>query len=223
MPKRLILAMLRPVLAGLMLWGLAPFAGGEPPTPAADAAAAPAQPAPPPGFPYELVGRIGVGGGPESLVLAKGDIVLLASPGAVLDERYRVESLDAEALEVTQLSTGQRQRIFISELKRAPGAAMTGGKPNAPAATRTRDVWIRPTSDGSPPFDVNNPPVGVRFRVDPSEWPAPGAKAPRAAREAEPPKELYVRPSPDGSLPPLVGVPPGVTVKVAPAEPAATR
>jgi len=218
MPKRLILAMLRPVLAGLMLWGLAPLAGGEPP-----AAAGPAQTAPPPGFPYELVGRIGVGGGLESLVLAKGDIVFLASPGAVLDERYRVESLDAEALEVTQLSTGQRQRIFISELKRAPGTAVTSGKTNAPAATPPRDVWIRPTADGSPPFDLNNPPVGVRFRVDPSEWPAPSATRPTPTREREPPREIYVRPSPDGSLPPLVGVPPGVTVKVVPAEPAARR
>jgi hypothetical protein len=89
---------------------------GRPAQPRAPAPAAPAvkaaQPQPPP-LPYRVAGSV-VREGVETILLEKENVLLPVAAGDTLEGGYRVESIDAEAINLLYLPLGTRQRLPLS-------------------------------------------------------------------------------------------------------------
>jgi hypothetical protein len=101
--------------------------GAPPPPPqraAAPVMAAPTPVAPP--VPYRFAGKVRKGA-EEEVLITKGDIVFAVKVGDTLDGTYRVESIDAERIELLYLPLGTKDRILVS-------SALDGVLPPAPLA-----------------------------------------------------------------------------------------
>lgn len=86
-----------------------------PPAPPAPVAAAPAPPPPPtaPALPYAYVGRVEAPDEKAVVYLARGDRMLTATEGDVLDQVYRVESLGESEIVFTYIPLAQKQVLRI--------------------------------------------------------------------------------------------------------------
>ena len=103
----------------------------QPPTPVAAAPVAPQ-------VPYRFAGKVRKGS-EEEVLISKGDVVLPVKAGDTLDGVYKVESINAEQIDLVYLPLGTRDRIVVSsalDAERAaqpPLAAAPAPVPAAPA------------------------------------------------------------------------------------------
>ncbi len=91
-----------PSLSGAARSAWLPAAAPPPPPPAAPASV---PEAPPPPFPYQWIGQVEEDGSTR-IFLAGPQRLWVVVPGEVLDERWRVEGIDAGRLQLTWLATG---------------------------------------------------------------------------------------------------------------------
>jgi hypothetical protein len=82
-----------------------------PPPPAAPVAAPPPPPPTAPPLPFSFVGLLQQKSSKPTAFLAKGDALVIASVGDVIDDTYRVESLSPAGIVVTYLPLNQRQTL----------------------------------------------------------------------------------------------------------------
>jgi hypothetical protein len=80
---------------------------------------APPPPAPPPAprappLPFTFVGLLEKGAPQPSAFLARGEDLIVASAGDVLDRTYRVESMTATEIVFTYLPLNERQTIALA-------------------------------------------------------------------------------------------------------------
>jgi hypothetical protein len=86
---------------------------------------------------YEFVGRVAEGNGASSAVLSKNGITVIAAAGTVLDDVYRVDAVQVEALEVTHLPSGIKRVVPFKDLNgqvTAAAASSPRGQASGPAA-----------------------------------------------------------------------------------------
>jgi len=74
--------------------------------------AAPPPPPPPPPLPYKFVGQM-ANGADRVIYLSRGDQVLLAHQGDVLEGTYKVVSIGGNQIEFETLSSGLKQALAI--------------------------------------------------------------------------------------------------------------
>jgi hypothetical protein len=126
--------------------------GAPPAAPAPAQAAAELKPAPvAPPMPYRFAGRV-MRGGQQELLLSKGDLVFPIRLGDTLDGAYRVESIEADRIELTYLPLGTKERIAVSsvldvERPRAPLASVPAPVASVPAPVASAPPEA-PASDG---------------------------------------------------------------------------
>lgn len=94
-------------------FGTAAWTPPPPPPPPPPAAAAPPPPPPPtaPPLPFSFVGLLEQKSSRPTAFLAKGEALVIAAVGDVIDGTYRVESLSPAGIVVTYLPLNQRQSL----------------------------------------------------------------------------------------------------------------
>jgi hypothetical protein len=94
------------------------YAAVVPPPPAASAASAPPAPAPPPPtappLPYTVVGKK-LEGGAWEVYLSRGDQVLVATAGTMLEGQYKVERIQPPTMNLIYLPLGRAQSLSIGD------------------------------------------------------------------------------------------------------------
>ncbi|WP_028207227.1 hypothetical protein [Paraburkholderia nodosa] len=85
------------------------------PPPPVEAPAAPVRPPPPtaPPVPFTYVGQIDAKAARPQVFLSNGDQLLIVSPGDVIDNQYRVESVSESDVVLTYLPLHERQVVAI--------------------------------------------------------------------------------------------------------------
>ncbi|MEM5405489.1 hypothetical protein [Paraburkholderia unamae] len=85
------------------------------PPPPVEAPAAPVQPPPPtaPPVPFAYVGQLDARAAKPQVFLTNGDQLLIVSPGDVIDNQYRVESVSESDVVLTYLPLHERQVVAI--------------------------------------------------------------------------------------------------------------
>lgn len=115
-----------------------------PARPAARPAAGEAPPVPtPPPMPYRVAGRV-VHDGAAHVVLAKGDRVLTVRQGDTLDDGYRVEAIDPQAVTLVYLPLGVPQQLPVT-------VALEEERPRVAAPTQAHVSPPQAASDGNRP------------------------------------------------------------------------
>ncbi|MCP3717820.1 hypothetical protein [Paraburkholderia sp. CNPSo 3281] len=85
------------------------------PPPPVEVPAAPVRPAPPtaPPVPFAYVGQLDAKAAKPQVFLSSGDQLLIVSPGDVIDNQYRVESVSESDVVLTYLPLHERQVVAI--------------------------------------------------------------------------------------------------------------
>lgn len=86
-----------------------------PPPPPVEVPAAPVRPAPPtaPPVPFTYVGQLDAKAAKPQVFLSNGDQLLIVSPGDVIDNQYRIESVSESDVVLTYLPLHERQVVAI--------------------------------------------------------------------------------------------------------------
>ena len=86
-----------------------------PPPPPVEVPAAPVRPAPPtaPPVPFAYVGQLDAKSARPQVFLSNGDQLLIVSPGDVIDNQYRIESVSESDVVLTYLPLHERQVVTI--------------------------------------------------------------------------------------------------------------
>jgi hypothetical protein len=110
--------------------------GAPPPPPqaAAPMTVVPTPVAPP--VPYRFAGKVRKGA-EEEVLITKGDIVFAVKVGDTLDGSYRVESIDAERIELLYLPLGTKDRILVSSALDGAPASLAAATPQLQIQTPT--------------------------------------------------------------------------------------
>lgn len=95
----------------------------------------PAPTAPP--FPYKFLGKMIQDASSIKLFLSKGDHVYTVNPGEVLDDIYRFDEIGENAIQVTYLPLGTKQKVAYAEITQKNTPTHTYAN-NTTGATRDR-------------------------------------------------------------------------------------
>src|SRR2546426_3132709 len=142
LPARSELGKLRAPLFASRSW--------QPPAPKLASAPHVPPPAPtPPPMPYRYAGKL-VRGGQQSVLLAKGDMLLPVNEGETLDGTYRVESIGETQVTLTYLPLAREERIAVdsslpvaaSATRLDPAAAAGGGQAASATAAPARPAQL---------------------------------------------------------------------------------
>lgn len=93
-------------------WQAPPLSAPEPDKPVAAAPIVVSAPPPPPPLPFKFVGQMN-NGADRTVYLARGDQVVLAHQGDVLDGNYKVLAIRANQIDFESISSGLKQTLAI--------------------------------------------------------------------------------------------------------------
>jgi hypothetical protein len=93
-----------------------------------------------PPVPYRFAGRVRKGS-EEEVLISRGDLVFPIKVGDTLDGMYKVESIDADRIELLYLPLGTRERIVVGSVLDVAPVASASAAPASAAA---------PVADGRP-------------------------------------------------------------------------
>ena len=114
-------------------------------------------PAGPPPFPFSFMGKLTPQGGQTLVFLTRGEDVLTAAPGKLLDGQYRVVAIRATGLDLTYLPLKQKLKVEFSSMpvqSVAPSSGVAYNPPEMPQAAMPSpaiDTPIQQTQDASNP------------------------------------------------------------------------
>lgn len=177
----------------------------QPPTPASKVegvAAALLRPSPPaersadatPKFAYSLAGR-GQGADGHALVFLTRDSNLYTlQVGGIIDERWRVDAIEADALRLTYLPLGTPLHIAYSELPAPQTVARPAASPRIENGVATREMVVSTRDPRELQALMANPPPGALIRID-DGTPRTASVAPRSvpAAAVQPPPGRLLR------------------------------
>lgn len=119
-----------------------------------------------PPFAYTLAGRGSAADGSPMIFLARDRNLYTLLVGGVVDERWRIDAVEADALRVTYLPVGVQQRVSFASIQPELAAVREASTPLMENGSATREVVVSAKDQRQLQALMVNPPPGVRIRID---------------------------------------------------------